>query len=83
MYAERNNIRSYIRFRLANPYLGCATIYEVPRWNQNMVVQPYTSYPDKATFPAKINMSSHIELCDVLGLRRMYYVLTSIAAFIH
>jgi hypothetical protein len=43
----------------------------------------HTSYPDKATFPAKIKMSSHIEICDVLGLRRMYYVLTFVAAFIH
>ncbi len=43
----------------------------------------HTSYPDKATFLAKINMSSHIELCDVLGLQRMYYVLTSVVAFIH
>jgi hypothetical protein len=34
-------IRSYIGFRLANPYLGCTTINEIPRWNQNMVVQPY------------------------------------------
>jgi hypothetical protein len=43
----------------------------------------HTSYPDKATFPAKKNMSPHIELCDVLGLRRTYYILTSVAAFIH
>jgi hypothetical protein len=70
MYAECNHIlgptlayvcmlsatifRSYIGFRLANPYLGCATIYEVPRWNQNMVAQPYIIPGDKATFPAKI-----------------------------
>ncbi len=75
-------IRSYIGFRLANPYLGCATKYEVPRWNQNMVAQPYI-IPGQDNISRQNNMSSHIELCDVLGLRRMSCVLTSVAAFIH
>ncbi len=75
-------IRSYIGFRLANPYLGCATMYEVPRWKQNMVAQPYI-IPGQGNISRQNNMSSHIELlCDVLGLRRMSYVLTSVAAFI-
>ncbi len=75
-------IRSYKGYRLANPYLGCATMYEVPHWNQNMVAQPYI-IPRQGNISRQNNMSSHIELCDVLGLRRMSYVLTSVAAFIH
>ncbi len=98
MYTERNYVLgptfAYVcmlsatiylvlhRFRLANTYLGCATIHEVPHWNQNMAAQPYI-IPGQGNISRKNNMSSHIELCDVLGLQRMAYVLTSVAAYIH
>jgi hypothetical protein len=32
---QPNHIRSYIGFIMAQPYLGCATIYEVPHWIQS------------------------------------------------
>jgi hypothetical protein len=46
-----------------------------------MVAQPYI-IPGQGNISHQNNMSSHIELCDVHGLRRMSYILTSVADFI-